>query len=171
MQIIRGREIVEDHWQHVLDAEDMLETPDLPQGNIIVSPSRWRGQRNTLLARDSDLGLRLGAQEKVDAIACDLYRFTLIALEFGVFTDGRGYSQARLLRERYRYGDEIRAVGEFLPDQLFFMERCGIDAFEIPEGQDIRQALRAFLEITVVYQPAADGQALCRQVPRTHASP
>ena len=171
MQLIRNRIIVDDHWQHVPDEEGVPGNGILPDGNIIVSLSLWHTHRRALLARSSGLGLRLRATDNVDGIAGDLNRFNVIALEFGAFTDGRGYSQARLLRERHRYGGEIRAVGEFLTDQLFFMERCGINAFEIPEGQDVRQALTAFSEITVVYQPSSDRRGLVFEQRRAYAAP
>ncbi len=70
--------------------------------------------------------------------------------------DGRAFTQARLLRERYGFKKEIRATGDVLQDQLFYMQRCGFDAFEVREDQDMASALKAFEEMTVTYQPAAD---------------
>ena len=156
MQIIRDRRIVNDHWQHVPDSDGMPEGLVPPRGDIIVSIQRWQLQRDALLARGSELGLRLCGTDDVEAVAADLHRFRVIALEFAAFTDGQGYSQARLLRERYNYAGEIRAVGEFISDQMFFLERSGVNAFEIPPGEDLGRALRAFSEMSVTYQPAAD---------------
>ena len=82
--------------------------------------------------------------------------FSIIALDFPIFKDGRSYSHARLLRERYNYKGELRAVGDVLQDQLFFMERCGIDSFQIRDDKDIEQALNGLKGFSVRYQAAAD---------------
>lgn len=81
----------------------------------------------------------------------------LIALDFPAFKDGRCYSHARLLRERYDYQGELRAVGDVLRDQLFFMKRCGIDSFQLRSDKDMEDALNAFNDFSVKYQTAADG--------------
>ena len=152
-QIIKNREIVQDHWQHLADDDSL---PDAP-ADIIVSVERWRHDREALLARDGQLGVTIGGGVSVDEIIDDLSHFDLVAVRFPEFRDGRGYSYARLLRERYGFKGEIRAVGNVLRDQLFYMERCGINAFEVQEDRDINDALKAFYELTVRYQPAADG--------------
>jgi uncharacterized protein (DUF934 family) len=149
-KIIKQRQIVEDHWQHVADGEP------LPAGPVIVSLARWQAEREVLLARPDRLGVRLQSDNAVADIAEDLPHFAVIALEFPVFRDGRAYSQARLLRERYSYRGELRAVGEVLRDQLFFMQRCGIDAYELRSDRDLEDAMEAFTEFTVTYQAAAD---------------
>ena len=89
-------------------------------------------------------------------MVADLPRLELVALEFPKFSDGRALSQARLLRERYGYRGEIRAMGDVLRDQLFFMTRCGFDAFEPRPDRSLEDALAAFDEFSASYQPAAD---------------
>ncbi len=123
-----------------------------------VSLEEWRAGREALLAEGAALGLRLASHESPAAAADDLDRFAAIALEFPKFTDGRAYTSARLLRERYGYKGEIRAVGEVLRDQIWFMRRCGFDAFELADEADAEALARAESEISVVYQPAADGR-------------
>lgn len=152
MQIIRDRAIVDDAWQHE------SSSGDLPEGDIIVTLGRWQTDREQLLKRRSRLGVCLASEHDVDTIAPDLEHLDLVALTFPVFVDGRGFSQARWLRERHGYSGEIRAVGEVLRDQLAFMERCGFNAFELRADQDLQDALTGFDEIDVVYQPAADSQ-------------
>jgi uncharacterized protein (DUF934 family) len=105
------------------------------------------------------------------AIADDVGRLGLVALEFPRFTDGRPYSHARLLRQRLGYRGELRAVGNVLRDQLLFMRRCGFDAFELPDGADVAAWLSAFDEISVFYQPAADGAPPAMELRRPAASP
>ncbi|MFZ0257028.1 MAG: DUF934 domain-containing protein [Gammaproteobacteria bacterium] len=158
MQIIRNRAVVSDHWRHLPDAAAVSVTGS--DEGIIVSLPRWQRDRQALLTCGTDLGVRLSTADGLEPIAPDLGCFKVIALEFGVFTDGRGYSQARLLRQRYGYSGEIRARGDFLQDQVAFLERCGVNAFEIPADQNIGQTLKAFAEISITYQPAADTEEL-----------
>lgn len=151
MPLIKDRRVVEDSWRHVADDEALPAA-----GGVIVSLARWEAERGTLAGRNGPLGIRLRSSERPDAIAPDLDRFDVVALEFPAFKDGRAYSSARLLRERYRYTGEVRAVGEVLRDQLQFMLRCGFDAFEYAGLTAADEAVSAFDEIAVVYQTAAD---------------
>lgn len=149
-RIIKGRQIVTDHWRHLADDEP------LPEGPVSVSLARWQAEREALLSRFDRVGLRLKNDDDLKEIVGDLSHFALIALEFPVFKDGRAFSQARLLRERYGYRGELRAIGDVLRDQLFFMQRVGIDAYELRADRDLEDALEAFAEFTVTYQPAVD---------------
>lgn len=143
-------QIAEDGWQLVADEAE------LPAGDIIVSLARWQKERDALLALDGKLGVKINGATPVTAIALDLKHFPLIALEFPTFGDGRCLSHARLLREKHAYKGELRAVGDVQRDQLYFMRRCGIDSFAVRADKDIEDALNAFKEFTVRYQPAAD---------------
>jgi uncharacterized protein (DUF934 family) len=82
--------------------------------------------------------------------------FALVAVNFPQFTDGRGYSSARLLRERYGWRGELRAIGDVFRDQLFYLARCGFDAFALRQGEDAQAALAAFDDFSDAYQTAAD---------------
>ncbi|RUQ38483.1 MAG: DUF934 domain-containing protein [Candidatus Competibacteraceae bacterium] len=148
--VIKERRIVEDHWQHVADEAE------LPAGPVIVSLARWRKERATLLARSAPVGIRLPNTVDPAELVEELPRLALVALEFPKFADGRAHSQARLLRERYGYRGELRAVGDVLRDQLAFMARNGFDAFELRADRSLDDALRAFDEFSVSYQPAVD---------------
>jgi uncharacterized protein (DUF934 family) len=152
-QIIKDRSIVDDHWQRLAD-----ETALPAMGDIIVSFKRWQQERTALLARKSGLGIIIGNGVAVEEIKDDLAHFKLIVIEFPQFKDGRGYSYARLLRERYHYPHEIRAIGNVLRDQLLPMTRCGINAFELEAGRSLEDALKSFDDFSVRYQPAADGK-------------
>jgi uncharacterized protein (DUF934 family) len=152
-RIIKDRKIVEDRWRRLADDEAVPAG-----GDIIVSFKRWRQEQAALSARNGGLGVIIGNGVSVDDIKDDLPHFGLIAIEFPQFKDGRGYSYARLLRERYRYPHEIRAIGNVLRDQLLPMWRCGIDAFELDAGRGLEDALTAFDDFSVRYQPAADGK-------------
>lgn len=151
MPLVKDNRIAEDRWAHIADGED------LPlDGPVIVSADRWRADRASLVHRNGEIGIRLRNDQRLAEVAEDLYRFGVVALEFPAFKDGRAYTQARLLRERYRFKGEVRAFGDVLRDQLLFMHRCGIDAFEIRKQADAEAFEKALGEISVFYQPAAD---------------
>lgn len=151
MPLIRDGAPVDDPWVTV---DDGTQLP--MDGPAMVSLERWQAHRDELLGRNAPLGIRLKSDQSPALIADDLDRFAVVALEFPVFRDGRAYSHARLLRERYGYRGEVRAVGEVLRDQFLFMLRCGFDAFEVKDENAAGQWREAVSEISVVYQPAAD---------------
>ena len=136
----------------------------LPGGPAIVSLARFKQDRQTLLARNAPLGVRLKANESPAELAGDLDRLSLIVLEFPKFRDGRAFSWARMLRTRLGYTGEIRATGDFLYDQLAFMHRVGIDAFEAPAALTPELFQRALGEMRLVYQPSADGKKTMREL-------
>jgi uncharacterized protein (DUF934 family) len=151
MQIIKDGAIVEDAWVHVADGAELPA-----RGDVIVSLERYVEQRDALQRRGTQLGVRLRSDQQAKAVAPYASELAVIAVEFPGFKDGRGYTAARLLRERFGYKGQIRAVGDVLRDQLFYMRRCGIDAFELKAGKDIAGAVAAFRDFSVTYQGAAD---------------
>jgi uncharacterized protein (DUF934 family) len=159
MALVKHGELVDDPFTDVSDLEEISAS-----GPVIVSLAQWQARREALLARNEPLGVRLKSDEHPEAIAEDVNAFAVIALEFPAFRDGRAYSYARLLRERYAYGGELRAVGDVLLEQLHFMVRTGFDAFEI-SGDDPLGAYRTALgEFSVWYQPTADGRRTALQL-------
>lgn len=151
MRIIKDGAIVEDTWQHV--AEDAAE---LPEGDIIVPLATWRARKAELAGRNSRIGVLLQPGDHPNEIADDLDRFSLIAYNFPTFRDGRAYSYARILRERYGYNGELRATGDVLRDQIFYMARCGFNAFEVAPRKRIEDVIEGLKDFTVTYQNAAD---------------
>ena len=154
MQVIKSGEIREDSWQRVAALKPQQNLPD---GDWIIPLGYWRVNRERLLRHKGRIAVCLNGDDKLEDLSGSLGQFELIALEFPKFTDGRSYSQARLLRDRYGYRGEIRALGDVLRDQLFFMQRCGIDSFQLREGKDPEDALKGLSDFTVKYQTAADG--------------
>ena len=153
MPLIKDDALVPDPWVSLGDEEA------LPEGApAIVGLERWQAERETLIERNAPLGIRLRSDQPPKLVLDDLDRFAVIALEFPKFGDGRAYSYARLLRERYGFRGELRAVGNVLRDQALFMLRCGFDAFEVAEGTSIEGWRAALAEISVFYQPAEDGR-------------
>jgi uncharacterized protein (DUF934 family) len=151
MPLIKHDALVHDPWVAAGD-----EGPLPVEAHVIVTLERWQDARAHLLARNGRLGIRLRSDQPPALIAEDLDRFDLIALEFPQFKDGRAYSHARLLRARYGFTGELRAVGNVLRDQLVFMQRCGFDAFEVADERALDGWRRATREISVRYQPATD---------------
>lgn len=150
--LIRGREVATDEWQRVA-----LAAP-LPEGDVIVPWARWVADADALRAHKGRLGVQVPSPVN-PADHPDLEGLALIALEFPKFADGRGYTYARLLRERRGFTGEIRAVGDILRDQLLYLWRCGVNAFELTAGRDPQDALRAFEEFSVDYQPGTPARA------------
>ena len=156
MRVIKSGAVVEDGWQRIADP-DTLQA--LPEGDLIVPLVYWRANRELLARHNGKVAVCLNGDDSLEDIADSLDQFELVALAFPKFTDGRSYSHARLLRDRFDYRGEIRAVGDVLRDQLFFMQRCGVDSFQVREDKDMDDALKGLSGFSVKYQTAADGAA------------
>jgi uncharacterized protein (DUF934 family) len=129
----------------------------MPRGASVLLPlDEWRTAATLWRGHAGRIGVLLAPADDPAAIAADLGELSLVAVSFPSFTDGRGYSTARLLRERYGYRGELRAVGEVLRDQLSYLARCGFDSFALADGQDVAAALSAFADFGEAYQAAAD---------------
>ena len=136
----------------------------LPDGAVIVSLARFQKDRDALLARNTPIGVKLQANENPELLGTDVNHFSLIALEFPKFRDGRAFSWARMLRTRLGFTGEIRAVGDFLYDQVNYQHRVGFDAWEVPDHFTIEMFNRALSEMTNVYQPSTDGKKTIREL-------
>lgn len=128
----------------------------LPDGAIIVSLARLKAEGETLFARHAPVGVKLTAGQTPQDIGGDLAKLAAVVLEFAKFRDGRVFSWARQLRTRLGFAGEIRVTGDYLYDQIAFLERVGVDAFELPPGISEDMFRRALGEITPVFQPSAD---------------
>jgi len=163
--LIKNAKIATDSWQR-LDWTADGKLPTVPAaGDIIVPLALWQAKAGELLTRSGRLGLWLDSAEDPALIADSLDAFSLIAVHFPQFTDGRGYSTARLLRERYGWKGELRAIGDIQRDQLFYLLRCGFDAFVLNDGLDVPQgnllrsaqaALSAFSDFSEAYQTSVE---------------
>jgi len=140
----------------------------LPEGAVLVSLARFQKERTALLARNTPIGVKLQASENPELLGDDVNHFSLIALEFPKFRDGRAFSWARMLRTRLGFTGEIRAVGDFLYDQVNYQHRVGFDAWEVPDTFTLEMFNRALSEMTNVYQPSTDGKKTIRQLRASH---
>lgn len=148
MQIIKDKTIVEDSWVHYIGEGE------LPEGDVILPLDYWQQHKSDLEGRR--IAIQLEPDQHPEVIQDDLEKFEVVALNFPTFTDGRAYTYAKILRDRFGYQKEIRAVGDVMRDQLFYMQRCGFNAYEIKEGRDIEDAVKAFDDFSVKYQVSAD---------------
>ncbi|HVO02922.1 MAG TPA: DUF934 domain-containing protein [Candidatus Cybelea sp.] len=159
MAILKRGALQPNDWLTVADDQP------LPEGKAaVVSLDRWLKERETLIGRNAPIGVRLRSDQSPMAIAEDLDRLALIVLEFPKFTDGRGYSHARALRQRLGYQGELRAAGNVLRDQYLFMDRCGIDSVEIADEAKAAGFLESLGEFSIWYQPAADARPTVLQL-------
>lgn len=129
-----------------------------PDGAVLVSLTRFQKERDALIARNAPIGVRLKSDQSPELLGEDVHRLSLVALEFPKFRDGRAFSWARLLRTRLGFKGEVRAVGDFLYDQIAYQRRVGFDAWEVADSFTPDDLHRALNEIGNVYQPSADGR-------------
>ncbi|MGB0683560.1 MAG: phosphoadenylyl-sulfate reductase [Magnetovibrionaceae bacterium] len=151
MPLLKSDGLVSDPW--VALADDERPTAG---ANLLVPFERWQAEGQSLQAHDGELGLALPGDVDLEEIKDEIFRFKLITLSFPTFMDGRAYSAARLLRERFGFSGELRAVGDVLRDQVPLMARCGFDAFEVSDENADASWLGGVIERA--YQPAADGR-------------
>jgi phosphoadenosine phosphosulfate reductase len=162
MPVWKDGKFVDDDWRIVAD--------DAPIGEgdrVIVSLERWRSERGALSARNAPLGLLIAPGSDWTDVAADLTRFPVIALTIPKYADGRAFSIARLLRERDGYRGELRAVGDYIVDQMPFMMRVGIDSFQTDNPMLIAALEKGdWPEVPHYLQPAFDHGTERRSGPR-----
>ena len=165
--IIKNKAVVEDDW--IVLRPDYNDNPKevvVPEGRVIVPFDVWQAQRESLLARP-ERGVWFKSCDRPEELQQDIEKFSVIAVGFPKFADGRGYTIAYLLRERFGYKGELRAIGDVLRDQLFYMQRSGFDAFAVRADKDIHQALNGLDDFSQSYQASADQKLpLFRRVAR-----
>ena len=156
-RLIKNAQIIDNHWPVLKPAAgESAESLTLPDTPALLPLALWLARKDEILARRIPFGIWLESNEGPETLAADLEHFPVIGVNFPKFTDGRGYSTARLLRERYAYSGEIRAIGDVLQDQLFFMKRCGFDAYALREDKNIEAALNSLNDFSESYQAAVD---------------
>jgi uncharacterized protein (DUF934 family) len=153
---IKDRNVAVDPWLRLeLGPDGSL--PDIPAGGDVIVPlALWQSRRQALIERPGRLGIWLKSDDEPGVIAEDLGLFGVVAIDFPGFGDGRGYSAARLLRERYGWRGELRAIGDIFRDQLFYLSGCGFDSFVLREGEDAREALAWFTTFSDSYAASVE---------------
>ena len=154
--IIKNKTIMDDDWSVLrLSEGDAPESVAIPSGKIIVPLKVWQAQRE-LLQHRAELGVWLNSDERAEDLQNDVAKFSVIAVNFPKFADGRSYSIAHHVRARLGYRGELRAIGDVLRDQLFYMQRVGFDAFVPRPDKDIRETLKGLSDFSLTYQASSD---------------
>lgn len=152
-RIIRDGAIIADDWT-IVAADDHNTLPQVSK--LIVPLAAWQQHRNELLARGEPVGVWLRGEDDPLQLEADVQLFSVIAINFPAFKDGRGYSSAYLIRDRLQYRGELRAIGDVLRDQLFYLKRVGFNAFQVREDRSIEEALKGLSDFSDVYQGSID---------------
>lgn len=165
--IIKNKAVVSDDWTILrLSENEMPESVTIPAGKIIVPLKVWQAQRATLENR-AELGVWFASNERPEELKGEVEKFDVIAVDFPKFADGRGYSIAYNLRARLGYVGELRAIGDVLRDQMFYMQRVGFDAFAPRPDKNIHDALKGLTDFSETYQTSLDQKLpLFRRVKR-----
>lgn len=150
MPLIKNGAETANDWTFVPDGADLPDT-----GKVSVSLARFLGLKQGQENGPLPDGVRLGPADKAEDLEPYLSELSLIEVDFPKYTDGRGFSQAQLIRRRYAYSGELRAVGHVLRDQIFYMHRSGFDAYETARA-GLSEVVEALSEYSVAYQPASD---------------
>ena len=148
-KIIKQNQLVDDSWQVWRDTENLPQS-----GPVIVSLSLWQQHKEALQSL-GDVAVFLASDESPKLLGDDIASLPLIAIDFPKFADGRGFSYGRELREHHGFQGELRAIGDFMRDQLFFLKRCGFDSYALP-GEELEAALNSFHDFDEVYQSSID---------------
>lgn len=165
MPLVKKGAIAADTYAHVGDDADIPV-----DGAALIPAARFLADPEALAKRSSPTGVIWPNNRDLDEVVPYLDRLSVVALVFPSFRDGRAYSQARLLRERYGYKGELRATGQVLRDQFVLMLRAGFDSFEVKKDADAEAFAATVKRYTVFYQPTGDGRitALRRRMQARH---
>jgi len=165
--LIKNNALVDDEWTVLrLHEGEAADSVTVPAGKVIVPLPVWNCQHEALQGR-KELGLWLASFERAEDIPDDVQRFPVIAVDFHKYTDGRGHTLAYRLRNQYGYRGELRAMGDVLRDQLFYLHRVGFDTFSVRADKDINDALNGLKDFSLSYQASTDNpQPLYRRVER-----
>ncbi|MEZ5492125.1 MAG: DUF934 domain-containing protein [Gammaproteobacteria bacterium] len=158
-KLIKDASLADDQWVLVKEATDPGILQVLPGRNIIVPYRFWKFFPDDIAEYNGEVTIWLDSHEYVGDIREPLNNFPLIALNFPVFSDGRSYTNARELRENLGFQGELRAIGDVLRDQLFYMQRCGFNAFQLRHDQDVDECIQAFKDFHTGYQASIDQPA------------
>ena len=166
MPLVKNGKISDDTFVHIAD-----DAPLPGDGAILISAARFLQDPEAISRRLGKTGVVWPNNRDVDDLVPYLDRLAAVALVFPTFRDGRAYSQARLLRERFLYHGELRATGQVLRDQFVFMLRAGFDAFEVRKQADAEVFAQTAKRYSVFYQPTGDGRvtALNRRMQLRHS--
>ena len=159
MPLVRAGKVVEDRFLRIADGDPVPE-----EGAIIVSADRFLADADEFAHRNDPVGVIWPNNRSVAELEPHLAQLALVALVFPAYKDGRAYSQARVLRERYGFRGELRATGQILRDQFLFLLRAGFDAFDVSKPADAAAFEETARRYSVFFQPTGDGRVTVARV-------
>ena len=153
--LIKDQQLSDNHWQ-LIDKEQVIDLSSVADSDHIILPfARWQENQPMVLGKEN-IGLWLDSDESAEPLASVCHDVPLIAINFPVFSDGRGYSYARTLRDHFAYRGEIRAIGDVLPDQMYFYQRCGFNSFLLRSDVNPETAINCLNDFSLSYQAGSD---------------
>ena len=154
-KLIKDNAIATDDWQ-VISQDETFDLNKKQADQKVLLPLEQYLANQAHCLQDKNIGLWINSDESTEAIQDFCQQLAVIAINFPVFSDGRGYSFARNLRTYYGYTGELRAIGDILRDQLYFYQRCGFNAFQVRDDRDAEQAIDSLQDFSVDYQSAVE---------------
>lgn len=150
-QLLKDNRVIDDSWKILA-----TDSQSLPDGDLLLSYSQWQTFSDQIESHMGMVGVVIEGDVEIEDIIEPLLKLPLIAINFPKFADGRGFSLATLLRDRYNFNGEIRAVGGFIRDQLYLLSRCGFNAFKFPDNTDLSEVAKSLEDFSETYQVSAD---------------
>ena len=150
--LLKDGRVIDDDWITASDDLDSLPV----SGKFLLSYSQWQQFADQLVQENENVGIWLQGDTDIEAIIEPLLNLPVIAIKFAKFVDGRGFSLARLLRERFQYVGELRAIGDIMRDQLYLLKHCGFNAFQLDANADPEQAAQSLLDFSNSYQASTE---------------
>ncbi|MDC1529726.1 DUF934 domain-containing protein [Gammaproteobacteria bacterium] len=154
--LIKDRQLIDNPWRLLEKDVDLNAVLSDTAEHIVVPFALWQEHKDSLMDCAKEIAVWLDSEDDPYELANDVIDLPLICLNFPVFRDGRAFSAAVILRERLNYQGEIRAIGDVLRDQLFYMQKCGIDSFDLADGVNVANALEAFNDFSTSYMSTVE---------------
>ena len=155
-KLIKDGVVAENSWRCIAKDAGIADAINDPSNQILVHLSLWQNHKDELEASQKEIGVWLDSEDDPYDLANDAAELPLIAVNFPVFRDGRAFSSAAILRERLSFKGDLRAIGDVLRDQVFYMKKCGINSFEIEDSLEAEEILQAFADFKDSYQSTVE---------------
>ncbi len=151
--------------------QKQIDATEIPAGKVLIPLTVWLAKQDSLAERMAagQIGIVLQTHEPIESLVDafdDLNSLPVIAIYVQIFADGRNFTLGNLLRTRYGFKNELRAVGDIMRDQLYFLKRSGFDSYLIKEGRNAVEAIASLNDFTQPYQGAVDDVPVWRRVSR-----
>ena len=156
--LIKNGEVINNDWRILEKSSELDALNTSTKKSVIVPLNFWKLYRSEAEAYSGNIAIWLDSDELISDIKNQIGEFSVIALNFPVFSDGRSYTNARELRQSLNFEGEIRAIGDVLRDQIFYMSRCGFDSFLLRQDQDPRACIDALQDFQESYQSTSENQ-------------